>query len=573
MVLGAGSARAEAVRVLVLPFSIHSDQDLGFLQKGITSMLSSRLTDLGKVTVLDQAEALAAMEGLSEPFTREAAVQAGQKGGAQYVAFGSLTVFGNSVSTDARFLEVATGTPLVAFSESGQNQGDAIAQVNRFAAEVNAKVFGRATAGVSRAAPAAAAAPAAPAPVDKNQMNPEKALMAGGSGMRIAASGADADVADATLWRSRRFGFQVNGLGLGDVDGDGRVETVFAGERQVEVFRFLDGQFVKVTSFELPPQFSILTLDVADINANKRAEIFINARAENYVPRAFVFEWDGTTFQQIYSDDFWYYRVNRDAAGRQVNLFGQRGAANAVVRGPVYRLAWVDGGYNVQGQIPTADGVSVFGLAYGDVTRDRTEDVVAFGRNDILYLFAAGGHEEWSSADPYGGSYNWMITTEEYTLGQRPSFQRNDPLPMSFFWLPQRVLLTDFDGDGNNEVLVVQSQDITRGLMQRDRMYRQGHFESLAWDNVGLSPVWRTRQFSGYISDYNLGDFNNDGQEEMVFAVVKKVGDPVSGEAKTYLVSWNPRRPDQQVRMDAPPQNVDVEQTANPDLLPRQIGN
>ena len=139
LALSAGGLRAEPVRVLVLPFSIHADQDLGFLQKGITSMLSSRLTDLGKVTVLDQAETLAAKEGLGEVFTRDTAADAGRKGGAQYVAFGSVTVFGSSVSTDARFLDVATGTPLVAFSESGQSQGDVIAQVNRFAAEVNAR--------------------------------------------------------------------------------------------------------------------------------------------------------------------------------------------------------------------------------------------------------------------------------------------------------------------------------------------------------------------------------------------------------------------------------------------------
>ena len=77
-------------------------------------------------------------------------------------------------------------------------------------------------------------------------------------------------------------------------------------------------------------------------------------------------------------------------------------------------------------------------------------------------------------------------------------------------------------------------------LSPRTRSFREGYFENLAWDNVGMRTVWRTRKFSGFIGDYNIGDFDNDGQLEVVFAVVKKVGDPVTGEAKSYLVSWDP---------------------------------
>ena len=76
--------------------------------------------------------------------------------------------------------------------------------------------------------------------------------------------------------------------------------------------------------------------------------------------------------------------------------------------------------------------------------------------------------------------------------------------------------------------------------MSRTRAYRDGRFECLDWDNVGLRALWRTRNFSGYISDYNIGDFDNDGQDELIFAVIKKTGDPVTGEPKSYLVSWDP---------------------------------
>ena len=66
---------AEPRRVLVVPFSIHSDKDLTFLRKGVTAMLSSRLTDAGKVAVIDQATAADIVKSLPTPVTREGAAE------------------------------------------------------------------------------------------------------------------------------------------------------------------------------------------------------------------------------------------------------------------------------------------------------------------------------------------------------------------------------------------------------------------------------------------------------------------------------------------------------------------
>ena len=253
--LALGSARqatAETRKVLVVPFSIHADKDLAFLRKGITAMLSSRLTDVGKVVVMDQAAAADIVRDLPTPLTRETAAEAGRKAGADYVAFGSLTVFGGSISTDARFVEAATSTLLVTFNETGQSQGDVIGHINAFAGEVNTRVFGRTADGSVSAAPAPAASPETPP--DPDQANPAKKIWSGDGGMRIQATNPDTDEADAKLWRSRRFSMNVEGLGLGDVDGDGDTEVVFASENQMAVYRFKDQAFLKVAEIELAPR-------------------------------------------------------------------------------------------------------------------------------------------------------------------------------------------------------------------------------------------------------------------------------------------------------------------------------
>ena len=102
-------ARAEGpARVLILPFDINAEKDLGFLQKGIENMLSTRLFMEGRVLPLEREIAHQAVAESPGPMNRPAAVALGQKYGADYVLFGSLTVFGESISTDSQFLDVKT---------------------------------------------------------------------------------------------------------------------------------------------------------------------------------------------------------------------------------------------------------------------------------------------------------------------------------------------------------------------------------------------------------------------------------------------------------------------------------
>jgi hypothetical protein len=476
------------------------------------------------------------------------------------VAFGSLTVFGGSISTDAHFVEVAANTTLVSFNETGQNHGDVITHINAFAGAVNTRVFGRAAAAGAAAAPQAPAA-AAPPPTDPSQANPEKKMLQSGAGMRIGADGSDPaiDTADAAVWRSRRFKFEIAGLAMADVDGDGQTETVFAGERQVQIFRSVNGQFTKVTSFELDMVYTILSLDAADINANGRAEIFINCRNKQFLPRVFVMEWNGSAYSSIHEEQFWFYRISRDGKSKRPTLFGQRGRTDTVLMGPAHHLAWTEGRYQSQAVVPLPKGASVFGMAYADVTGDGITNVVVFDPKDQILVLGPGGNEEWRSADPFGGSDTWLMTLEEYRNTQKEGYLYQDKMPDTVFWVPHRILTVDVNRSGHNAVLVVQNRDVTQGIMQRTRVFRQGRFECLAWDNVGLTALWRTRKFSGYISDYNLGDFDNDSQDELVFAVVKKVGDPVTGERKSYLVSWDPYRQAQQVPAASEPEPEKVE--------------
>ena len=73
-------------------------------------------------------------------------------------------------------------------------------------------------------------------------------------------------------------------------------------------------------------------------------------------------------------------------------------------------------------------------------------------------------------------------------------------------------------------------------VLPRTRIYKSGYMEALSYETVGLYPKWRTRNISGYISDSIVGDFDNDGKDELLYSAVPKTS-MFSNKKKSFLVS------------------------------------
>jgi len=85
----------------------------------------------------------------------------GEQLGADYILFGSLTHFGESVSLDAAMVDVTGDKPALTFFEQSNSMGDVIPLVNTFAGDINRKVFNRSIANelYARQVPEGPAAP------------------------------------------------------------------------------------------------------------------------------------------------------------------------------------------------------------------------------------------------------------------------------------------------------------------------------------------------------------------------------------------------------------------------------
>ncbi len=515
VVLCATVALAEKpYRVLILPFTIHSDQDLSFLKKGIGNMLSTRLTVADEVVPISTEATQEMFQSVPESIDEAKALELGTEAGADYVVVGTLTVLGESISTDARFLDVKEKKPAVSFSQFGKDQSEVLFHIDLFAAQVNEKVFGRKTYTYAK--------PETTDEQAERRRHPDSLIPSDQLIITNKAAGID-------FWRSRRFKTVISGLSVGDVDGDGRNEVAFVDNDNLMIYRQLEGKFEKVGTVESRTGCVLLGVDVADINQNGVSEIFVTSVSlVGAKMNSFVVEWNGTAFKKIINDQNWYYRVTQ-APNRGKILVGQKRGVQDLFWKRVHELAWSQGAYRPVEQLKLPKGQKIFGFTFGDVMNTGEAMVVSYTDGDYLRVSDSNGRVIWSSGDRFGGTAVYVEATKV--------FDNNPSLQKPRYYLPQRVHVVDIDKDGKNDVITVKNEEaIPRTVASRLRVFKSGRVECLSWDTMGLRQKWKTRENSGYISDAVIADIDNDGTEELVFSLVSK-SSPIIGSTRSYVVA------------------------------------
>lgn len=558
------TALAQPARVAVLPFAIHSEKDYDFLRQGIVQMLTSRLSEPGKVTVIDPVATENAIASAGQAKGDDLARQVGQTLGADYAIHGSLTILGDSVSIDAKTLDLTGERPPMAFFKQTQGLGNVIGQINLMAGEINEQIFGvekaaTAAAPSSTAAPApTAAAPAAPAQPDIH-MHPEKLLQQGrpittGASPLPASplagsplSGSSPEQPSSSLnpafvpaqgmrashepgfWKSRNFSELINGIDVGDVDKDGLFETVVAMPEKILILRFSQGR--QQTVAEIPTDRFVrnISVSVADINGNGTPEIFVTALAIGLdVVSSSVLEFDGGNYKPIVEKSRYYYNVIRHPV-LGARLFGQpQNGRTDPFDGAIFEMEWKGVDYEPTNQVLAANKANVLGITIGDVTTEQSESIVAFTSRDRLQLLLQSGKTEWKGEDPYGGTTLYFAS---------PPTDPDSKDSASYF--PIRMRTVDLDRNGKSEILTAKNFGSTGRMLDRQRYFSKSNILALVWDGLGLTPAWQTRQLNGRVQDLLVADFDNDGIDELLAAVVSKEGAVIFTDAQSALIAFD----------------------------------
>jgi TolB-like protein len=475
-------AAAGPKRVAILPFAMNADRDLTFLQEGIMDMLASRLAWKGEVQVLEKGEVKGQAAQSAGPVDRAKALDVGRALQADYVIFGSLTVFGESVSLDARILDVAKEEELMTAFKQTKGMDEVIPTVNQFAMDINEKIMGR-----SMAPAAAVAAP-----------GPEKPKGPGG----LAAVGEDFQ--GTGVKKVQGFKVQIVSLDIGDVDGDGKNELVLADKNKVYIYKWENNAFALFKTVEGGLSAQYINMSLGDLDRNGRAEIYVSSVASNSASSS-VLEWDGKGFRKIVKGQRWLLRVI-DFPGQGQTLVGQRRAVGGNLRGKVQFLRREGDELAPAGPLDLPKQANVFNFALSDLQGNGMKNTVLLDSSDYLRLYNPAKEVIWKSEDYYGGNITYIETE----------------LDKNWYFISVPIYITDVDEDGKKEVMICKNRSSSGRFVRRFRYYSSGALHFLTEDPAGLAVKWTTRKASGPITGYGVADVDHDGLLELVVASVTK---------------------------------------------------
>lgn len=529
------SAAAEFKRVALLPFKINADRDLSFLRDGIFDMLSTRLAKDGQIEIIDRSQAEAAMQSTagSGAVNEASARKIGTVLNADFVLYGSLTVLGENMSIDAKMVDITGGKPTMSFFDQSQDLGAVITKINQIAANINDKMFDK-TPVATQTKTAAPATKPQKTPKSGIHAHPEKVLQDDGFIQQGRESDGSFEMASgvretqASFWKSASFRYVINAVAVGDVDGDGKNETLIAAPHSITVYRSEGGQFQKLAEIEDSNNKNIYGLDIADINDNGYGEIFVTSfNATKTILNSFVLEYDGKNYTKILDDSRLIYRVAITPNRGRV-LLGQRPRKGSSNSGTIFEMTFQAGEYVPTDDIRTPKKTSLLGLTIGDVLNTGQESVICYKEDDRIQILDSSGSLAWDSAERYGGSMLFWDAPWSDT-GQVENKQ----------YFPMRLALWHNSADDETQVIVIKNHEIT-GRKLEARIFTKTNIEAFTWDGLGLRPLWKTRTIRGHIQDYAVGDFDNDGQDEIVSGLVIKEGRvAIISDPKSTIIAYD----------------------------------
>ena len=536
-------------KVAVLPFTVHSAENIDYVRQGVGDMLSSRISVNERIEVVNKEAVLGAIKETSgKELTLADVYGLGKKLNADYVVWGSITKIGNSLSIDGRLVDIASYKAAVAITTQSPTMDEVIPKINEFARQIEAHILGTppATVGPSPAQQQIIVSRQPPPPQATREAEIISGMKSSKKGTFTGAINPDfinaAQPLDSkTFWKSQEHPYEFRGMDIGDVNGDGLNETVMIDVNSLFIYQKKGEQFNLIQKISGKSYENFIAVDVADINQNGVKEIIVSSYSGKIL-NSRVIEFRDGKFVTIASDLRWFLRVINNASGNPI-LLGQRMGMDKAFHTPIYEIRWQNGEYREAQKMRIPEGLSVYGLTLDRLGASGTEKVIALSEDDYLYIFdqtdkplekvaAFGGSSElvYKSDEVFGGSNTYI----DPLSGSSTMVTENE---VEGAYINIRILTYDTNRDGKREIIIVKNASPTARTFQRIKLFTSAEVYNLEWDGMGMVENWRTKKIAGYVADYQFKDIDNDGENDIVLALVMTTGASLKG--RSVIVSYS----------------------------------
>lgn len=539
ILLATGSPWAkDKYMVTVLPFSVHSAENIDYLKQGIGDMLSTRISVPNKIEVTGKN---IVSEELKKTKSRELTLgdvyNLGKKLKSDYVVWGSITKIGKSISIDGKLVDIAANKSDIGIFAQSQSLDEVIPKINDFSQRIVQHILGitapATTQGTGSAASAPTASPNAPPspPGSSRESQIIAGMKTGKRGTLTSAINAEFINAPDALnrrgfWMSQKLPTEFKGMDIGDVNNDGLNEVVVIDSHNVYIYQKTANELKLLEKIAGKAYENYMAVDVADINRNGVKEIIVTSLNDTTL-NSFVLEFKDGKYVKIESGIRWFLRVIDTPSGIPL-LLGQGYGFDKPFDTQIYEIIWRDGKYVPDQKMKIPLGLSIYGLTIDNLGTGGGEKIIALDELDHLCIFEKTNknltriftfgfsNDEliWRSDGEYGGSNNYFENIDK---------TKPDENEKSAF-VNLRILTYDTNKDGKKEIIIVKNLSSVGRVFKHLKLFTSSEIYNLEWDGLGMAENWRTKKINGYVADYCFKDVNNDGKPEIVLALVLSVG-------------------------------------------------
>ncbi len=510
----------------VRPITVHGPEKFRYLERGIASMLTSRLTWEGHLEPVQDQSGLAADASVNSKQEAERVLQSLD---ADALFWGSVTIAGDSASLDISSLD--TREDAMSTYTQSTKVADIIPALEDMVDSIHADMFDTEVAqNTDSGAEEQTNQPLNTQFVQEGMTGQEGDGQAGLNPSFEYQTGVGQDQG---RWQSQALPFASTGMIVDDADSDGQQEIFLLGEHRVEAYAYKKHKLVKLDSFEVPNRVKLLNINALDMDRDRLSEIVISGIFTD-TARSYILGFQDQKFKVVQADINLFFNVVSLPPNFVPRLVAQKHGRQELFASNVHEAVKMGDTYQLGNKLSLPSEANVFNFVYLPLKNGDYKTIVA-DPQDRLRVFSRSNDRQYRTDEDFGAS-GLGLEVRNVVPGMGES--RSADLPKQFYYLPTRLLPCNLDGDDQFELLVNQSESVAADFFPRYRHFPQGRIHYLNWDGVGLSTEWKTRTIKGTVVDYGIGDPNNDGQDDLYVCVNTHPGAFGTGKRKTIVLAY-----------------------------------